>query len=1611
MLIMNIMVLAPMKKRNALLLGLILLLSPWLSSIPILEERVTNLDERVTNEAAWNFTGGSNQSSLLPVQGDSTTFPHLAGSRADNASVDFSFSPTKLWGNSTADLRSTAGGGTFENTTVGSNGIQLVNNAANSYLPSPGTSNLTILNQTYMSGNHSYDVLYMGCGIVSCGSIIVNGSLTISANRIVIETSSYIDASATWWSGTGVGVSEQQASNGRSSGAGGGGHNASGGDGGVPSSGTSSNGGTSYGNGSEAGSAGGNITSSTGTLLSTGGKGGGVLNLFALSIYINGSIRAEGEDGDVGAAPPGGSGSGGSGAGGGSGGSIRLQGNIIAVGATGQISVAGGDGGNGAYGRCAPNTPCLFMYDGGHGGGGGSGGYIRIINSTGGYSSNGVISTAGGTGGSGGQAYGTGSAGNSGGNGGIGSFSVQGFSGYSGSDFLAYGTWTSEQLYTDDIAIEEAYANFSYSIPTDTNIEFEYRWSLDNQTWSDWIEGDINGTAAPRLVTYQFKLILSTDDNLSTPYVSYAHYFSRNWQPISNLQVSLEGTNVFGPISANLGATFSNSSYNTSNLNSIMLEVPINGMAVGDGWYFIESFASTTSENLSISLGGQELANISENDFPSQGIDLKMPQSLLNANWPTSISTTRNGIDYGLIALTFNSPSSHTSSMNWLLIPWSINFSADIVDAMETHIISVCGDWYNATSTRVHGFLIEVQADGEDDFAILTLDNLDIDWVDDIAPVLKDAWFEVSGVRKSQTRQGATVEIAIQDWLAESNIQVDAWVLENPVAANLTSVVTLGSSTTAGSGASDSQATAYVPLLEDWLQENNTQLSITNLGQGGARVTDYQAKMTQVLAAQPEVVTFLSFGDYANTPVSQWWSDYVPLLEQIEDTGAHILFFDLRIQPQYVCGNGSGPGGCYSTTEAHGLNEKNDAMAAIAANLSNITLIPFNDTNAAHPEWNAMDGHPNDVGHSNIASQFISEFENLLIENWIPSQAPLSMSYDHTRNVHSSSFTTSDWDVDQEHTRFLSLRMSDNMGNSVFYGAASNLVVVPVLPLVSNLIMSSENGFLDNNQLDSRWWHNQSILFDVEVVNDRTDLNTTIQLTSSEHTIFIPLTWNESSASYQNYWQTGRVNMGEWSVEVLCSDDLRNEVDGNGMSEGDDASINIVDLQKPKITDVSGDWLDESESTYRTIVEWSAELDESVTGSVYVSVEDGSHYRTLILTIDSQGIGYADLDLALMQPGTYYLDAAITDEDGNNAEEFTAAHDLTLLIHPSPDAPSIRFYDVQWQGWNLTWSGTLVNESDQPTTLSLMLDDKPLDVGLQWNENEWTLTLDMRVWLLGQHNLSISSCDTENRCSTNVSSVDTSPILTLYASSNCSLSNEDANGTVQAVSCDISNQGSWQTSTRVRLLSPAPGVQCIDDFELQSGAEISIIACSLSEESEGEHNLNLLIEALDIRGEWMVLSQNTFTLSRPVEKVDEEQPKEEDDPGESKADVVESKSDSSNTTLWVGGVSILALIAISLLLKSRRGEEEETEEVYLWGMEEPTGVPEPIDQDIAKIMLEVDETPTMTTELPVKAQWVKDWQSLPGGGEYSSTEDGQWYQDGEGDWWWSQPDGSWSRRS
>ena len=305
--------------------------------------------------------------------------------------------------------------------------------------PGVGTTNLTVLTTTYLNGTQSYDDLYVGCGITSCGSIIATGDLTLNVNTLTVQNGASIIAYDQPINTQGFGGSSQMSASYIGDGGGGAGHKSSGGAGGS-SSGTTTNGGAAFGVGNETGSNGGSVTDSNGNTISAGGIGGGRIVINADVIEIYGTVDASGQDGEQGYRYQNGSGNGGSGAGAGSGGSIIMRANQLTVGAQqsgGSILAQGGDGGDGADGFCAPGSACLFMYHGGQGGGGGSGGTIDIrANSAANLSisSAATISATGGSAGSGGAPYGTGSPGVAGSNGGNGNTTNGLWTGWSSSN-------------------------------------------------------------------------------------------------------------------------------------------------------------------------------------------------------------------------------------------------------------------------------------------------------------------------------------------------------------------------------------------------------------------------------------------------------------------------------------------------------------------------------------------------------------------------------------------------------------------------------------------------------------------------------------------------------------------------------------------------------------------------------------------------------------------------------------------------------------------------------------------------------------------------------------------------------------------------------------------------------------------------------------------------------------------------------------------------------------------------------------------------------------------------------------------------------------------------
>lgn len=182
----------------------------------------------------------------------------------------------------------------------------------------------------------------------------------------------------------------------------------------------------------------------------------------------------------------------------------------------------------------------------------------------------------------------------------------------------------------------------------------------------------------------------------------------------------------------------------------------------------------------------------------------------------------------------------------------------------------------------------------------------------------------------------------------------------------------LGSSSTAGAGASDPTTRAYVPRIHEALRGDAPALTLVNRGRGGARVGDYLAVLPELVDLRAELVTILPLTDYVRSPGDAFSAGYAELIDALMNAGAVVFFGDLRIDPALRCGVGEGPGGCYGDEDDALLRDKNERLAALAANRPQLHIVPIFDQNVAHPEYVAADGHPNDLGHAYLAETFLA---------------------------------------------------------------------------------------------------------------------------------------------------------------------------------------------------------------------------------------------------------------------------------------------------------------------------------------------------------------------------------------------------------------------------------------------------------------------------------------------------------------------------------------------------------------------------------------------------------------------------------------------------------------
>ena len=737
----------------------------------------------VSNVSSSTFTYGLTEESKQVGDAVQVYIPLEAGYSMTSGSVNLSLEGDEV---SSTQMYSIANGG-LNGTTNGtvSDGSAISLQSASAGPPQAGTNSSFLLNSISLSGVHAYDTLELACGFSSCGSIVATGDLTLYVNTLIVGQGTYIEADDLVAGGTGVGTSTTTQSNGRNDGGGGAGHGATGGSGGGTNGGS---GGSSYGNGTERGSQGGGVSSSSHSAV-TGGNGGGYIQIYADSIIVNGSIEADGGNGDAGSQASSGTGAGGSGGGGGSGGSILIQTNTLNVGSNGRISTAGGNGGDGADG--AQNGIGFGMYDGGDGGGGGGGGRILVNTQSGGYTNSGTVQANAGSGGAKGLKYGTGIDGYDGTAGSNGILTTSTWTGYlsTGNTTRNNGTFVSEPIETQPGIASTAYLVHSSFVPANSSLTAHYRWTIggddtSEDQWSEWSEVSLSGAWIPRhhwiQVKYDFNRTLSASPTLSSISLQ-----TSQWTSMEHTVFQYDGVSTSMDYqNTPLGFTDTLVNTSSSQSHSFTVDVPLNATLLDDvhvwmGWTPIGP-PDHPPASFTEAVVGTTVVNSSMLDWQEEGHDVKFDaqviQTLIDSATPW---TNTDGMEWVTLNVTLSMLGDTAMTFEDLWMPWSLSTTIQVSSQVNSMILSECSSFYGSTDGTCLG------ADGSHPFTLTgstlpagapafsyTIDAPSFEWVDSYAPEI-DFIQHRKGIEPTpDVRVGESYSLVLFDGMNEPDLTV-----------------------------------------------------------------------------------------------------------------------------------------------------------------------------------------------------------------------------------------------------------------------------------------------------------------------------------------------------------------------------------------------------------------------------------------------------------------------------------------------------------------------------------------------------------------------------------------------------------------------------------------------------------------------------------------------------------------------------------------------------------------------------------------------------------------------------------------------------------------------
>jgi len=781
------------RMASALGLTLLMVLSTSLGWLTVTEP-VVRLHEEASDAAlvatasASTFTGGVAEIATQANMPINPSIPLEYGHRMTDGTFRATFSGAPFQSTTVYSVANGLITGTAAGTVIDNNAIVLQTATAG---PSQaGNNTTTLLGPVSMSGTHAYDTLELLCGITTCGRITATADLTLYVNTLRVEMGASITANDLTSGNTGQGGSTTTATNGRNDGGGGGGHGGTGGAGGGTSGGS---GGSTYGNGTQAGSQGGGVSSSIHNAVS-GGLGGGLVRIFASNIIVNGTVQANGGDGDAGSTVSQGSGPGGSGGGGGSGGSVFIQTNALTVGSTGVIRANGGDGGDGANG--VANGPSIGMYDGGDGGGGGGGGRITIATQTGQYSNSGTVQANGGGGGTKGLKYGTGVDGVDGSTGSNGVVTASTWNGYvsSSNNTVNDGAYVTDPITTQSSDASPAYVTHQTVQHANTNLSVFVRYTLAGTTsnfdqWTDWMEGNLSGETLPRHRHVQFMYVLNRTGTVSPQVLGFDMQTTQH-SVMTAYDITYDGSlNLFSscePLNCDndIGLTNRLNTTGVGASHTLTLDVPSNATFTDDLHVLVQWTSASSGATQHPSLTDVTVQGASVNgptiNRSAFGHDLSLTMADLNAAQRTFQYTDASGMDWSSLDIELAFDGDVFANASNLVVPWNYTVVVNATEAVNSMIVSACGSVYLSTaqlclgSGATHRLAVTgtTVPSGVPPVTVV-LDQPHFTWVDDIAPQISVLEHRQGVAVQPDVRVGESYSMLLFDGAGEDDLTVE----------------------------------------------------------------------------------------------------------------------------------------------------------------------------------------------------------------------------------------------------------------------------------------------------------------------------------------------------------------------------------------------------------------------------------------------------------------------------------------------------------------------------------------------------------------------------------------------------------------------------------------------------------------------------------------------------------------------------------------------------------------------------------------------------------------------------------------------------------------------